>query len=275
MVLIIIGGILAVLGIILLVIKKSREKRLFTIRAIPKRSLNELQQLAGEIAQEMGGPGSFSDVAKVYGTIESTNPLTSNLAGASSVWFHSRVIRKYEVDEIQKDSDGKEKHVTQTREETLHDITRDSEFFIREGESQALVNLNSCHFDTVTVVDEFQPDRNQETAIEYGPLKISIGTPEQNSRTLGFQYKEEIIPVGASALMVGQITDRDSSGQLKFEKPEDSNYHYLLALKSEDELVAETKSSIKGLHIGSLAVLIFGGVGLIVGILLKIFGILP
>lgn len=102
--------------------------------------------------------------------------------------------------------------------------------------------------------------------VNLGGLKIGLGgAGSSDYRSIGYEYLEEGIKMGADLYVLGDANDRD--GALKVSKPKDSKQPFIVSTKSEDELTAGLGSAIKGLKIGAFVCFGLGAVIIIVGAL--------
>lgn len=114
----IIGIILIVIGIILFFVYSNLKRKLASLRQARPASIAELNHLASEIALEMGS-GSWRDYVKLRGTIQCDQPLISELKQMPCVHYNMTVVREYEEQVTERDSDDKVVTKTQRGSETL------------------------------------------------------------------------------------------------------------------------------------------------------------
>lgn len=242
------GGIACiVLGIILFFVRQSKKKSLFSVLSAPKRSCGEIQEMAKQIAEEIGS-GSFNERIKITGKVETVSPLISELANRECVYYQSSVYRKFEDYETYEDSEGKTRERRVTKEELLSSNSNQIPFELNDGSGKIQVNLKGASLDSMKVLDQFVPGESSGSMLSFGSFSFNLGNRDWGrARTLGYRYEEYIIPVKASMLVVGEAND--AGGALSVVKPADKDYKYIVSLKSEQEYVSGAKSSIKWLNI--------------------------
>ncbi len=252
------GGIAAVvLAIILFLVKLSKKKALFSVLSAEKKNCKDLQDISKQVADEIGS-GSFSERCKIYGKVESANPLSSELAGKPCVYYSSSIYRKYEDYEISTDADGNETERLVTKEELLSSNVNKIPFYINDGTGKVKVDLEGASLDTVKVLDKFVPGEGG-SSLSLGSFSFNIGSMDfGRSNTLGYRYVDEIIPIDRNLLVVGRAND--ANGELTFNSPEDKDYKYIISLKSEQQYVSGSKKSINILNIVSIVSLVGGAV---------------
>ena len=81
--------------------------------------------------------------------------------------------------------------------------------------------------------------------------QVALDLPAQGSgerRNLGFRFREEAIPDGSKAYVLGEVTD--PGGELRISTPEEGE-PLLVSLKGREQLIREMGSGSKGLDIGA------------------------
>ncbi len=268
---IIAGVILILIGIIFFFIRKSKLKQIFTIKAIPQRTVADLTDMAKTISAELGGSGSYNEKAKLSGKIVSDNSLRSELAKEPCVYYDMRIERKFEEKVRREDSNGKVYYEWVSYTETLSENTRSCDFYIDDGTGKIKISLDNCKFETIEVIDRFEPADDNRNELRIGDFSLQI--PNFNStssrRTVGYIYTEHIIPLNSSAFIVGRVDD--SSGELTIREPQDEIYSYIFSLKDEHQYLKEAKSSANAFKYISLGSLVIGAGLLITGLIDQIF----
>jgi hypothetical protein len=257
-----IGGIVAaVLAFISFFVMKMVKKSLFTVLSSPKRSCGELQEVSRQVAEEIGA-GMFSERCKVRGKIAAESPLIAEISGNPCVYYESKVYRKYEEVEVHTDADGSRKQTRETEEELLSSNKNHIPFKINDGTGEITVGLDGAEIGkTEKALDQFIPGEPESQTLSFGRFKFRLEDVNTGlSRTLGYRYEEDIIPLGAELMVVGEASD--ASGTLRMQEPEDHEYTYLATLETEQEYVKSAKTSIKIFGIAG-AVLSIGAVALL------------
>lgn len=275
-VLIIIGVILIIVSIITFFTKNSKAKQLLTFSASESAKVGELDAMTKEVAKDdaLGGGGFFNKDVKISGKIGAENPLTSELGKKECVWYSSKVTREYETEETETDSEGNKHIKRETHSEVVSDRQESTEFYIDDGTGRIFVSMDKLDFDYEESFDEFKPYeevRKNDFQMNFGGIVINIGGTEadrndNNVRTIGYRYKENIIPIGKQALVTGDA--RDADGKLKLYKPKEDYLKFMLRFGSETEIVDGLKRSIETMNKVFPITGIIGIALLIVGIIL-------
>ncbi len=278
MVLIIIGAIALIVTLISYFSLKGKEKQLLTLGAVENSTVADLKSISDEVGMdETIGKGYFNKDVKLNGIIKTDNPLKSEFAREECIWYYNEVVRVYEVEEEEKDSDGNIKKVTKKKEERVSDTKKETDFYIDDETGKISVSWDGLKFDREEAFDRYQPYeevKNQGFNIKIGAFTINLegagsGT---GSRTLGFKYREWIVPVNKKVIILGEAKDAD--GYLRLYKPIEKHYDYMMKFGTETELKRSLDSSIEtlGKVITVSAILGLGLAG--VGIILMILGVM-
>lgn len=236
------GGIALVIAIITFFVSKSKQKKLFSIQVAEKASCGEIKKTSQEVAKEIGA-GSFNQYSKIYGKVTTPTPLTSPFSEKPCVYYASTVYRKYESVETYTDENGKERQRRITGEEIVSSEKDQIPFMLNDGTGEIEVSTQGVvREDLVQALNRFVPGAGGRS-LSLGRFSFNLPAFGAASQTLGYRYQEYIFPVNRNALVIGNITD--NSGNLRFEKPEDKDYKFLLTTKSEDEYISTTKKGIK------------------------------
>ncbi|HEQ71669.1 MAG TPA: E3 ubiquitin ligase, partial [Spirochaetia bacterium] len=83
----------------------------------------------------------------------------------------------------------------------------------------------------------------------FGGLSFALSglTMGAGTRTLGYRYEEEAIPVGKNLYVLGEAVD--AGGELAIQKPADKKAKFIISVKSEEELVRKAQSSMTALWV--------------------------
>lgn len=260
------GGILIVIGIILFFVQKNYSTKLQSIRLATSSTVTELQQIASEIAGEIGS-GNLREYVKVRGIIRSDRPLISELKQSACVHYSMKVVREYEEQYTTRDSKGKSRTENRRGSETVSSNTQSIPFSLVDDSGELIVNPNGGNIDTVQVLDEFRKENSSGASISFGGFTLAIGAGIGGRRTIGYRYTESILPCDREVLVIG--TAADEGGKLTLRKPIQSDKKFIISLKSEEELAKSTANAAKGFFYGMIGCFAVGAILLILGLILK------
>ncbi|PKQ69263.1 E3 ubiquitin ligase family protein [Raineya orbicola] len=217
------------------------------------------------------GQGHYTEVVEVKGIAKCNNPLLADHSEKPVVYYKAYIIHEYEVQEQERDNNGNTRWVTRRKSETISSNEQSVPFYIDDGSGKTIaVNPALAEKHTTTTVDRFERElsqgylnqhRNTSWGMQLMSFLNNVGT--YGSRTLGYRLVEECIPVNARLYVYGEANDKD--GELTISKPRDTNQHFIVSVKSEEELVQSAESSAKWSLIGAIALVVIGAVLMIVG----------
>ena len=259
------GGILIVIGLILFFVQKNYSTKLQSIRLATSSTAAELQNIASEIAGEIGG-GNLREYVKVSGIIRSDRPLISELKEAPCVHYSMSVVREYEEQHQTRDSEGKTRTETRRGSENISSNSQSIPFTLEDRTGEIMVNPEGGAIDTVQVLNEFRQE-GSGGLLAFGLFSLAVSTGMGGRRTLGYRYTESILPCDREVLIIG--TAADDGGRVTLRKPIQSDKKFIISLKSEEELAKSTANAAKGFFYGMIACLAIGVILVIVGLVLK------
>ncbi|MBN1525541.1 MAG: E3 ubiquitin ligase family protein [Spirochaetales bacterium] len=266
----VIGGILVAAGIGLVFARISQGNKLMQIKGTQTVQTKELQELCADVAKEIGA-GSFNQLAEVKGKSTCQTPLTSELAKAACVYFSMRVSREYEETYWDTDSNGHRVQRTRRGSDTVANNTREIPFYIQDDTGTVRVNPERASFVAEKVFSHFEPGEVSGPSLSFGGLTIALSGlgGSAATRTLGYRYEEDIIPIGRDLYVLGEASD--SGGELAIQKPTDKKQKFIISVKSEEELVRSATSAMTALLVasaitatGGLAVIVLTAMGILV-----------
>jgi lysophospholipase L1-like esterase len=187
------GGILIVIGIILFFVQKNYSTKLQSIRLATSSTVAELQQIASEIAGEIGG-GNLREYVKVSGVIRSDRPLMSELKQAPCVHYTMRVVREYEEERTTRDGDGKTRTETSRGSETVSSNSQSIPFTLQDKSGELVVYPDGGNIETVQILDEFRRE-NSGSSISFGGFSLAIGAGIGGNKIydLYLRHEEDVI----------------------------------------------------------------------------------
>ncbi|MGB3492350.1 MAG: E3 ubiquitin ligase family protein [Elainellaceae cyanobacterium] len=263
----ILGFILLIVSGILFFVKKQQGSKSFSVKSARPVQISELKQLAGEIADEIGG-GNWRDYVKVYGTVLCDRPLTSELKQQPCVYYRMSVKRRYEEIVTRKDESGKTQKTTSQRTQTVASNQQSVPFRLRDRHGDEIeVNPTGADIETIKVVSEFQPEGGNHLEIRFGGFSQTLGTvtPRANTKTLGYEYSESLLPVDRQMLVIG--TASDVTGELVLQRPVKSDKKFIISLKSDEELAANADQGAKMAFYGMVGCGVMGLLLIVIGVL--------
>ncbi|GAK57359.1 hypothetical protein U27_04324 [Candidatus Vecturithrix granuli] len=262
----IIGGILLVVGIILLVIYFSNKRKFEEMYTVETSTTAALRDVWQGVADEIGA-GSFEQKTEINGVIECDQPIESELAKERCVHYRMSVERNWEEDyeeEYTEKDPASGRMVRKTRRGTrkgsdsVANNSRSTKFYVRDETGTILVDPEGANIDVEQVIDRFEPSSSVSRGnISFGGRSFSIGTSRDSGRrrTLGYHFKEWLLPLNRRVYIMGSASDR--SGELMIQKPREKG-KFLISLKSEEELIASAKSGMTWGLYGAIACFIIG-----------------
>lgn len=262
----VIGIILLIVSAISYFISRDQKSRSFSLKSARAAVVGDLHHLSQEIAQEIGA-GNWQDYVRLWGEIQSDQPLESPLNQSPCVYYTMTVTQEYEETVTEKDSEGNTKQSTRRSSETVSRNQQSIPFQLCDASGVITVDPDQADIETVKVLDEFRPDNDVAGKISFGSFSFSIGharsTPRR--RILGYRFTESILPVDREALVVGMVTD--STGKLAIRKPLDDK-RYMIALKPYEAMTKAADNNAKTAFYVAIATVILGIILLLVDILL-------
>lgn len=258
------GIVLMLIGLGLLVAYGFTRRKLVTLTVAKRRTAGELATSAQAIAKELGA-GGFNELVELSGEIRCDRPLTSPLGGQTCVHYEMQVVREYEEDYEERDSKGNTRRGTRRGSESVSSDSQNTEFTVVDNTGACGVAPSGASFDTlVQSVSRFEPGEASRggSVISFGSFSMQVNLGGGRRRTLGYRYKEEILPVGRRATVIGRVDDQN--GALVVRKGED---HFIISTRTKEELVGSAQTTSKVLSIA-------GGVGLFGGLVLTVIGLI-
>lgn len=261
--LVIVGIALLILGGVLLLVRRSQQGKLLEILGTKTSTAQELIKAAEYVAERLGERGSFKQVTEVKGVLKCDNPLRSEIAQEPCVYYSMTVTREYEESYWETDSQTKQQvRKTRRSSDVVSQNSQRIPFWVEDATGPTWVNPEGADIDSVQVIDKFES--NTGGIIALGGFSFNVGSLVgqmlSDTRTLGYRFREHILPIGRQVYVLGEAAD--STGTVQIQKPSTKG-KFIISLKSEEELVRSTKSTIQWLLVGAVACGL-AGLGLIV-----------
>lgn len=270
----IIGFVLIGVAVGLWFYRKSQMEKSFNMRYQETNTAKDIWDNYEDIVKAVGN-GNYTEIVEVKGIGVSDHPLIGEYSGKPVLYYKTSLIHEYEVQEQERDSNGRSRWVTVRRSEIISSNEQASPFYIDDNSGKKiLVNASEAEKITHKIVDRFERELsqsylNQNRGTSWGEQLINfIGDINRtNSRTIGYRFVEEAIPINARLYVYGEASDRD--GELMIVKPKDRKQNFIVSVKSEEELVKSAESTAKALLIGAIACAVLGVAAIVYGILDK------
>jgi len=266
----------AIIGIVLFIAAAflvynyfSLKKRIEAVSGVETSTAAALQEICQGVATEIG-KGSFEQIAEVKGVIECDNPIESEIARQPCAYYSMAVTRKWEEDYYERDQQtGKDVKKTRQGSDTVASNTRSVPFKVRDETGTIPVNPNDAKIDGEKAVDRFETQAAVSGGtISFGNFSFSlggIGPGGGGRRTLGYNFTETLLPLNRKAYVLGAASD--SSGELMIQKPREKGQQFLISLKSEEEILASSKSGMTWSLVGAIACGVIGVILIVVQLL--------
>lgn len=262
MVFLVLGVISLIAGTVLLFVQRRQHNRAFCLRLARAATAGELKQMAAEVAQEIGG-GSWRDYVKVAGEVLCDRPLTAPLSQKPCVYYTMSVKREYEETVTRQDKDGKSYQTTQSGSETMSSDQQSVPFRIQDNTGELEVNLEGADVDAISVVSEFRPAQGGPQ-ISFGSFSFSVGNNYGGRRTLGYRYSESILPLERRATIVATVADQGHT--LVLQKPDEKDKHFVVSLKTAEDMTKAALKQAKVLRIIMIVCLSLGVLFVLIGL---------
>ncbi len=252
---------LLIIGIILLLAgggfyyaRQQQLNKALDIKYYETSSTQEVTQLYNDLKDTVG-IGSYSgNIVELVGVGISEHPLTAAHSQRPALAYESSVEREYEVTEQERDNEGNYRSVVKRRSETVSEQSEYVIFTLNDGSGSLIkIDMQGAKKDFMQSVDRFESEAPRGLNISFGNMS--------GSRTIGYRYKEKIIPNNAKLYILGEVNDR--SGELMVSKPKEKDKPFLVSTKSEDELISAAEGAAKWQKIASI-VSVVAGVGCII-----------
>ncbi|MEB3289119.1 MAG: E3 ubiquitin ligase family protein [Leptolyngbya sp.] len=262
------GLILLVVGGVLWFVRGQQANRSRHLKLAQNTPIAQLKSLAAAVAQEIGS-GDWRDYVSVCGTISAQTPLTSPMKGVPCIGYRNSVVREYEETVQEEDSQGNRTTRTQRGSETISSENQSVPFEVVDAQGDPVtVHPDGADLDTVEVLNEFKPGQPAPGSVAFGGFSVNFGSNldygSGRRRTLGYRYRESVMPLGRLVTVVGMAGDR--TGEIIIEKPGD-NRPFIISTKSQETLA---KDATQGANIATGAMVgcwVLGAILLVIGLL--------
>lgn len=216
----------------------------------------ELVDIYNQTKAEVGVGFYNGGIKEIQGIGNADNPLYAEHSEKPCLYYEASVERKYEVTEEQRDKDGNYRTVTTTKTEQISNNIRRIPFYLDDGSGERiLVDMEGAKVDAQPSFDRFEAE---------APAGFNISNWGANSRTLGYSYKEKIVPLKAKLYVLGEFSDR--RGEISIIKPTEKDKHFIVSTKSEEEIIKSAESSASWQYYGAITSVVIGLITIIVSL---------
>ena len=253
MVPIIIGAILIVLGVLLILVVRTRIKnKNIEIQFMKTVSLSDVKTTLKE--NESAGLTDYREYAEIKGTASSDTAIKTPYSETEVAYYDAALYQVFEETETYSDENGTHTRVNR-REDLMSSQKSPGPIAVEDGGEKAYIELmeHGMQLDTVKTLDKFEPTNMMN---QYGFFS-SLSYNPRGTRTLGFRMVEKTIPLRQPLYVLGDVYAQ--GGRLNITKPADSKKPFIVSVKNEADL-------IHGNKVGATASLVGGIVAAAAGI---------
>ena len=273
--LIILGAALFVGALALQAFSKRAAHRAFLLSTTKTRNLAEVEALVEAVRSELPGDeaSGYAEHCELKGVLTSESPVSGELSGEEVALSECKVERHIETRHESRDSHGKVNVSWRKSVEVLNSHRRESVFFLNSHGRKIRILPAGAELTLHTVVDRFEPPASVEQqhgsglSLTIGTFSLSLAGGLQGSsrRTLGYRFEERALPLDRPIYAMGEVADTNDG--LVLRKPHSSDSPFILSVKSEGELVAESQSSAKWRRVGAVSCAVLGIALVVIGLL--------
>ncbi|MEL7085658.1 MAG: E3 ubiquitin ligase family protein [Cyanobacteria bacterium J06597_1] len=222
-------------------------------------------ELLESMASDLSG-SSLSYLTEVKGMVVADNPLVSELSQTECVYYSMKVEREYEEEEYETDSDGNRRRTTHTRSQTVSQNKRSLPFYVQDSTGKIQVRPEGAQLIAEKVVDRFEPEGGARSGLSMGSFNLDINIGRFNlgsgSRTLGYRFTEEVIPINRDIYVLGEASG--NAHQLAIKKP--ASGPMIVSVKSEEQLQQDAGKSGKAFLFGAAICAVIAAICLVMGL---------
>lgn len=230
---IIIGIVLLGVGVLMLFLRNKSRDKLLEIQSTTTSLAADIQEIQQGVAAEIG-PGGYSSLVEIKGTVECEKPLTAELSGTPCVWYSMSVVERYEDTYQEADAEGHVHTRTRNGTNTVAGNTRGVPFQVRDETGTLTVAPEQAKVEGHKSVDRHEPATGTGSTLQFGGFSFAITASPSGRRVLGYHYTEQLIPVGERAYVIGEASDRE--GRLMIRRPLEKGKPFIISLRSEEEI---------------------------------------
>ncbi|MDD2453799.1 MAG: E3 ubiquitin ligase family protein [Synergistaceae bacterium] len=249
---IVVGALVAVLGVYLAVVqKKKTEGIVIELKFMKPVSLPEIVANMENLEKE-GLAEGYRDMVQTNGKAVTEEEVTAPYSNKVCAYFEATVTREYEEEEVTKDKDGNTQRRRVRRSEEVGSQKSDAPLYLKDGDVKVALDLDGANLQLKDGIDRFEPYKDDNT-YEFFGLRF---TNHAGARTIGFRYKEQIIPLNHPLYVVGEL--RSSADELHIGKPSEKGKPFIISVKSKDEVTVGEENKAKMFLYGGIALVVAG-----------------
>lgn len=264
---------MVVLGVILIIVavivvgfyflsaKPKLEKLISSERVSIGETLTAYKETKSSLG-ELGKENVVSEDMTIMGRPECEDPLTSPLGQKPCLYYKYTVTETHYETHRVKDSDGRTRTERRRCTSTLEENSNSTRFYVDDGTGKMLVDPQDGSFEgCVKTIDKTDTQFSSSgPSVSFGGFSLNLGNMG-DSRPESLHYEEWIIGFDRNVTVVGTLCDK--MGDLLIEKSGDSSV--LVSTKSQDEMIAETKSTMTMQKVAAAILAVLGIVCLLIG----------
>lgn len=272
---IVLGVVLLIIAIVAICMRQfSAKPHLDKLLASGRKKIGETLETYRETKQalgELGDENAVSEEITVMGMPKCDEPLISPVGNKPCIYYEMQVTCKMFERRQQKDANGNlmvdsngNPVMTETPvEKKLESRSNSTRFKIDDGTGEVLVDPTGGSFDGLVKFEKSESMNSSSPTLAIGNYSLSLtglGLNNPNVRPGMVTYEEKIIGLDRRLTVVGNLCDK--MGDLIIEKNGKSNV--IVSTKSQDEMIAAAKSTVKTQLIVAVAC---GAVGFVLTII--------
>jgi hypothetical protein len=253
-ILIILGAILMIVGAVLI----------WTGRRT-QRFVNLMRQAAPMTADQI--PGAFPGMLiAISGVARSDRPLKSEHGQTPCLYYTSSIEREYETTEYTAATKDKPaQRSTRRVTESVSSNSQFTDFALEDATGRVHVSPEDATFDARSTMNRFEPAASGGTgSISVGSFSINLG---DGDRTLGYRYRESVIPVDEPVFVLGVVTE---TGEIAKPGRNRKDAALVVSHRSEEALREAWGNSARWQAYGAIGSFLVGSVLVIIAILTAI-----
>ena len=193
--------------------------------------------------------GLFAHRVGLQGTVECDEPLVSELSHTPCVAFRYRMERHWEEDYEERDAEGHLRRGVRSGSDKVAANERHTPFWLRDATGRLRVLPDGARIEMEKTTERFEPHGSIQIPHPW-PIKDGRHYPTTR-RTIGYQLREEIVPIGRTIYVLGVATDY--GGSLTISKDAESSNPFLISFKSREAIIQTAQSSMLMARTASIA----------------------
>ncbi|MBR6044337.1 MAG: hypothetical protein IKP47_01750 [Ruminococcus sp.] len=258
--LIIIGLLLVGLGVWLAVFQRAKKANVaLEIQAQPTKTYDEVKE-ALEAMQDYDP--NYRELVEVKGVAQASQPTLAPFSHTRVAFYVAENYQVSEDTEEYRDSNGARKIRTTKHEDKLSEEVSTADLLCKDAAGNEIVIETNGIANKLDLIKSYDTlDRsNTGPANPRGMLNVR-GT---GRRIIGYKLVEKTFAAGAPLYVLGEAYMM--SNRIYIGPPKDPKQPFIVTSKSEEQMLASTKSSQSASLFGGLGLMVLGLVLFIVGI---------